>query len=234
MPQSRYRYTLNERVEDPASWFYTWDLADDVTFASACDFCGQGEQRITYGVHRSDDRMQVCARCAGRYPISGAIDGLLLDVRTTRDQIHGLTARLKQQTCQDVIRQVQTVSPDPALEEALVYFDRNLQLSPLRAAIIFLAMPSLPHPVDVRIFEVQTRSNAHQEEFGSLDEAQRRAVWAALSPQQRRRIASLGFAPRDAILRQPRGKRRPGVVPDTISPRMAVLSDAASPQRQPD
>ena len=192
---TRIRYTLSERVGDPKDWSYTWDLRDDVTFQGSCDFCGQTEQRLTYEVARSLDRMWICQRCVGRYPVGGVLENIRLGPRSARAQIHGLTARLKQQTCHDIIREVQVAVADPALEEVLVYYGRNLQLSPLHAAVLFGALSQLPGAIDPRIFEIQSRSTAHQEEFGALAEAQRISVWPALTPVQKRRLTALGFAP---------------------------------------
>lgn len=217
MPMSRIRYTLSERVGDPKDWSYTWELRDDVTIQGSCDFCGQTEQRLTYEVARAADRLWICQRCVGRYPLGGVLDDLRRGPRSARAQIHGLTARRKQQTCHDVIREVQAVVSDPAIEEVLVYYGRNLQLSPQRAAILFAALPQLPRPIDPRIFEIQTRSIAHQEEFGALDEAQRTSVWPALSPVQKRRLTALGFVPAGA--RQSGRRQAAAVSPRSWPPR---------------
>lgn len=226
MPLSKPRYTLSEAIGDPKDWMYTWALADDVTLESRCGFCGQTEQRITYQVTRGDDRKWVCQRCVGRYAIGGVLDGYLLEPAEVRAQIHGLTARLKQQTCQDTIREVQAIANDPALEELLVYFDRNLQLSPQRAAVLFQAMRQLPEPVDVRIFEIQTRSVAHQDEFGALDDAARLVVWPALTLLQKRRLASLGHAPAGVALRKSR-MRQQGIAEKPAGQRIGELSEPA-------
>jgi hypothetical protein len=195
MPMARIRYTLADAVGDPKTWAYTWEIADDVTFASTCGFCGQDEQRLTYEVTRDEESLWICQRCVGRYPVTGIWDGELLDQAITRANIHGLTARQKQRTCQEAIKKIQAVAPDAALSEVVVYFERNLQLSPQCAAVLFTAMAALPEPLDPRIFDIQTRSMAHQDEFGALDDRDRSVVWPALSPQQRRRLSSLGYAP---------------------------------------
>lgn len=223
------RYTLNPAVGDPRDWSFTWGLHDDVRLESCCDFCGQSEQRMTYQVARGADEMWVCQRCVGRYPISGAVNGQALGLREARDHVHGLTARLKQRTCYDIIRQVQVLSSDPALEEVLVYFDRNLMLSPQRAALLFAALPQLAERVDVRIFEIQTRSKAHQEEFGAMDDAARMLVWPALSAQQWRRLASLGHAPSSAVTK--RGRFRPEFQIELTGSRMSALTAPAEPHR---
>lgn len=195
MPHSRPRYTLSDCVGDPREWSYTWEIRDDVSFSSSCDFCGQGEQRHTYEVMREAARLWVCQRCVGRYEVTGVLEGEALALREARNHLHGLTARLKQRTCQDVIRTVQARSDNPALEEIAVYFDRNLQLSPERAALLFHALGASGLAIDPKIFEVQSRSAAHQDEFGALAQDDRIAVWAALSSQQKRRLDSLGYAP---------------------------------------
>lgn len=223
------RYTLNEYVRDPKEWNFTWGLKDDVRLESCCDFCGQTQQRLTYQVARGEDTMWVCQRCVGRYPIGGEVDGQVLELRAARDHVHGLTARLKQRTCYDIIRQVQVLSSDPALEEVLVYFDRNLMLSPQRAALLFAAMPQLTERVDVRIFEIQTRSKAHQEEFGALDNEARLLVWPALSPQQWRRLASLGHAPSGVAAK--RGRHRPEIQIELTGSRMSALTSTAELRR---
>ena len=205
MSKPRTRYTLNEKVGDPKEWLYSWEIRDDVTLASTCDFCGQGEQRLTYEVTRGDETMWICQRCVGRYPVGGVLDGMMLDPVEARVQIHGLTARQKQKTCQEIIKKVQAAVPEPALSEIVVYFERNLQLSPMWAAVLFRDLPRIDEPVDVRIFEIQTRSVAHQDEFGALEEKDRLLVWPALSTIQKRRLASRGYAPASAMVRRSRG-----------------------------
>lgn len=223
MPMSRIRYTLNEAVGDPKAWSFTWAIADDVTLSSACGFCGQTHQRLTYEVTRGDDRLWICQRCVGRYPVTGLIEGAQFDLPSIRAYIHGLTARQKQRTCHEAIRKVQAALPDLPLSEVVVYFERNLQLSPQLAAVLFAGMAQLDEPIDPRIFEVQTRSIAHQDEFGSLDERDRAVVWPALTPQQRRRLASLGHAPGSVRARRVRGPERR----ELPAPRMPALSEPA-------
>lgn len=198
MPLSRPRYTLNEAVGDPRAWAYTWTIHDDVTLSATCGFCGQNHQRLTYEVSRGEQTLWICQRCVGRYPVSGALDGEWLDLPSVRGYIHGLTARQKQHTCHEAIRNAQAALPEAPLSEVIVYFERNLQLSPQRAATVFSALAQLQESVDPRIFEVQTRSIAHQNEFCALSEDDRALVWPALTPQQRRRLASLGCAPGSA------------------------------------
>ena len=231
MPMTRIRYTLNQRVRDPKDWAYSWSLRDDQTISTNCDFCGQPGQRVTYEVTRGEERMWICLRCVGRYPVGGTLNGNRLSPRAARGQVHGLTARLKQQTCHDTIREIQRITADPGIEEAFVYFDRNLQLSPQRAALLFAALPLLSRPVDPRIFEVQTRSTLHQDEFGALDDGARTRVWAALSPLQRRRLASLGHAPSGA--RRAPGRQARSDPNQLTGSRMTDLSETAGPDHAP-
>lgn len=207
MTGSRYRYTLPSTIGRPEHWFLTWGLSDDVTFGSSCGFCGQSDQRLTYEVRREDDLHWVCQRCAGRYHFCGMLNGIPLSESDARSHLHGLTERLKQRTCHDLIRGVVTDTGDEhVILETLLYFDRNLQLSPLHAERLFSAMDDLEHRVDRRVFEIQMRSRAHQQEFGDLDVEGQRRVWAALTQLQRRRVAALGFAPR--IRSENRSERR--------------------------
>ena len=213
MQQFRIRHTLQDHVGDPRDWLLTWELRDNSGLCSKCDFCGQGDLRVTYEVRHAVDarRLWVCQRCVGRYPIQATRDDVPLAPQQARAQVHELTVRLMQRTCKDVIRQVQATAADPAIEEVVVYYDRNLQLSPTRAATLFNALPQATDTVDIRIFEVQMRSSAHQHEFGAMDDRDKLVVWPALSPQQRRRLIALGFAPirhqsRRAVTRDnPRG-----------------------------
>ena len=223
MPMSRIRYTLSDTVGDPRTWAFTWAILDDVTFSATCGFCGQTQQRLTYEVRREDQVLWICQRCVGRYPVGGALDGHWLDLPSVRGYIHGLTARQKQRTCHDAIRKIQAALPDVPLSEVVVYFERNLQLSPQRAAVLFTGMAQLDEPIDPRIFEVQTRSIAHQDEFGTLDEKERAVVWPALTPQQRRRLSSLGFAPGGTRTRRGRTTERR----ELPAPRMPALSEPA-------
>lgn len=199
MTGSRFRYSLDAAIGKPQDWTFSWMLMDDVTFGSTCGFCGQAQQRVTYEIMRDAERLWICQRCAGRYCIGGTLDGAALEREAIRGHLHGLTARLKQRTCQEIVRKVSAGADDRALLEVVLYFDRNLQLSPLYAAKLFLAIGVLDEAIDRRVFEVQTRSQAHQQEFGSLDNSARLTVWPALTAQQRRRLVSLGYAPRGLV-----------------------------------
>ena len=185
-------------------------------------------QRLTYEVIRGEQVAWICASCVGRYNLSAELDGYHIGPRAARSYAHGLTARLKQQTCSDIIRQAQAALPDAELEEVMVYFDRNLQLSPLHAARLFSALVQIGEAANARIFEIQTRSNAHHQEFGDLPDSQRRLVWIALSPQQRRRLASLGFAPEGTLVRRSQSCRASRVEVVLSIPRMPALPEVAS------
>lgn len=222
------RYTLSEHVGDPQEWQFTWQISDDVTLMSKCGFCGRTNQRITYEVAREPETEWICESCVSRYDIGAEIDGERLGPKAARAYAHGLTARLKQQTCQDIIRRMQSISPSTELEEAAVYFDRNVQLSPLHAARLFAALIQLGEETNARVFEVQTRSKLHQQEFGTLGENERSLVWIALSPQQRRRLASLGFAPAATVIRRGPGRKPPRVEIQLAGPRIAVVSEVAA------
>ena len=213
---------------NPQDWRITWMINDDVTLSSTCGFCGRAMQRVTYEVARGPEAAWICENCINRYNIAADLDGEPLGPKAARDYAHGLTARLKQQTCLDIIRRVQLALATPELEEAAVYFDRNVQLSPHHAARLFSAMVQLGEETSARVFEVQTRSKLHQQEFGDLADAERTLVWIALSPQQRRRLASLGFAPAGTLVR--RSSTRKPHKPDIplAAPRIAVVSEAAS------
>lgn len=222
------RYTLLEQVGNPQDWHFTWMIRDDVTLSSSCGFCGRTTLRVTYEVMREPDVAWICESCVARYNIGAEIDGELLGPKAARAYAHGLTARLKQQTCHDIIRRMQMAFPNPELEEAAVYFDRNVQLSPQHAAKLFSAMVQLGEETNARVFEVQTRSNLHQQEFGDLADAERSLVWIALSPQQRRRLASLGFAPAATLVRRGPGRKPHKVEILLAAPRIAVVSEVAS------
>lgn len=223
----RNRYTLCEAVGNPENWSFSWQIRDDVNLCSNCGFCGRDELRLTYEVTRDTQALWICQSCVGRYPLGAWLDGERMGPRAARAYAHGLTARLKQQTCQDIIRRVQAALPDAALDEIVVYFDRNLQLSPQRAARLFSAMVQVGEEANARVFEVQTRSNAHQQEFGELDDGERRLVWIALSPQQRRRVDALGFAPAGMLVRRPQGRRTPRLQTELVAPRMPALTGVA-------
>ncbi|MGV8855785.1 MAG: hypothetical protein ACOH2L_14190 [Devosia sp.] len=212
-----------EHVGDPHEWRFTWAINDDVTLNSTCGFCHRTGLRLTYEVIRGCEALWICQSCVGRYPIGADIDGDQMSPTAARAYVHGLTARLKQQTCKDIIHRVKDSWSDADIEEVAVYFDRNLQLSPQRAARLFSTLVEMGEETNARVFEVQTRSNAHQQEFGELAEADRRLVWIALSPQQRRRLASLGFAPAGTLVRRP-----PRMALRLSAPRMPALTEAAS------
>ena len=187
---------------DPREWQFTWQIQDDVTIGSTCCFCGRTGLRVTYEVTRGMEAGWICEYCVGRYNISADIDGEPLGPPAARAYAHGLTARLKQQTCKDIIRGAQDRLSDSDLEEVAVYFDRNLQLSPQRAARLFVVLAQLCEETKARVIEVQTRSKIHQQEFRDLTESERSLVWIALSPQQRRGLACLGSTPASSLVRR--------------------------------
>ena len=222
---ARNRYTLRHDIGNPNEWGYTWHIDDNVHLSSSCDFCGRTMQRLTYEVTRGDEVAWICLNCVGRYNLTAELDGYRVGPRAARAYAHGLTARIKQQTCSEVIRRAQAALPDAVLEDVMVYFDRNLQLSPLYAGRLFSALAQIGEDAIARVFEIQTRSNAHHQEFGDLPDSERRLIWVALSPQQRRRLTSLGFAPEGTVLRR---SRTPRIEATSSTPRMPALPETAS------
>jgi hypothetical protein len=195
MPKGRYRYKLDNSIGNPSDWTLTFAIDDNVAFNADCAFCGQTEQRLTYEVRRETESRWICQRCVSRYPIEGQIKGVSISSAEARNRLHGLSMRLKQNTCRHIISAINRDMKDPAIVEAAAYYDRNVQLSPRHAATLFAALSDLDQRVDVRLFDVRTRSRACQEEFGELMRSDRALIWPALSAQQQQRLAALGYAP---------------------------------------
>lgn len=195
MPKGQFRYKLDDTIGNPNDWTLTFAINDDASFETQCEFCRQGEQRISYEVRRGPERRWICQRCLGRYDIAGEIDGIAVGRTDARDRLHGLSIRLKQDSARRIISAINRDMNDFAMDEAAAYFERNVLLSPRHAAVVFAAISALGIQADVRIFEVQTRSKACQDEFGRLVRVDRAMIWPALSPQQQRRLSFLGHAP---------------------------------------
>ena len=184
-------------LPDPGEWIFTGEVEDKGTFTDACDACHKGGLRMTFIIRHGDSGQmcRICSNCLCRKPVSVQVDGTALDSEQRRIFAKDLLARTQSRTCREMIRRVLQLTPDPALSEISAYFDRNLQLSPRRAAKLFPLLKRLRLSVDPSIFEVQMRSAGHKEEFAELDETEKRAVWPALSPTVKGRLATLGLEP---------------------------------------
>jgi hypothetical protein len=181
----------------PGEWIFTGEIEDKGAFTDACDACDKGGLRVTFVIRHADNGQtrRICANCLCRKPVSVEVDGTTLNSEQRRTFAKELLARTQSKTCRDTIRQVLQLTADPALPEISAYFDRNLQLSPRRAAKLFPLLKRLRLSVDPSIFEVQMRSVGHKEEFADLGESEKRAVWPALSPTVKGRLATLGLGP---------------------------------------
>jgi hypothetical protein len=180
-----------------SEWIFTGEIEDKGAFTDACDACDKGGLRVTFVIRHGDSGQtrRICASCLCRKPVSVEVDGTTLDTEQRRTFAKELLARTQSKTCRDTIRQVLQLTADPALPEISAYFDRNLQLSPRRAAKLFPLLKRLRLSVDPSIFEVQMRGTGHKEEFADLGESEKRAVWPALSPTVKDRLATLGLGP---------------------------------------
>ncbi len=177
-------------------WVFSGDIEDNGAFTGICDACDKGELRVTFLIRHGDGQTRrICSNCLCRKPVSVEVDGASLDATQRRSYAKDLLARTQSRTCRDTIRQVLHLTTDPALPEISAYFDRNLQLSPRRAATLFPLLKRLRLSVDPSIFEVQMRSVGHKEEFAELGDTEKRSVWPALSATVKDRLASLGLEP---------------------------------------
>ena len=178
-------------------WTFTGDTEDRGAFTGICEACDKAGLRICFVIrHRqSGRRRRICTHCLCRKPVSVEIDGAPVKLDQRRILAKELLARTQSRTCRDTIRQVLQMTADPALPEISAYFDRNLQLSPRRAARLFILLRRLRLDVDPCIFEIQMRSVDHKEEFADLAETEKRVVWPALSPTVKRRLTHLGLSP---------------------------------------
>lgn len=188
---------------------------DDARFDSRCAWCEKQGLRITFAVMDGAvaEACHICQGCIGCGPVHVEHEGRALDGQERRHYLAELAMRLQHRTCRDVLRNLLARSDDPALREVAVYFDRNMQLSPGRAAMLLLALAASDLEADPAIFEVQIRSAAHRQEFAGLSEREKLALWPVLSPAIRNRLIWLGSAPaRHAAPRPTRVRSRPATL----------------------
>lgn len=185
------------RPSDAEQWVFTGDVHDHSRFDGDCAWCDKQDQRLSFEVRHAkvDGSCHICQTCIERAPLRMEQDSRALSVQRWRDHLSGLAVRLTHRTCREVLRNLLARTDDPALQEVAVYFDRNVQLSPGRAATLLLALSRSRLEVDPRIFEVQIRSAAHKGEFAHLSEREKLAVWPVFSVTIQKRLMSLGLAP---------------------------------------
>jgi hypothetical protein len=195
------------RPDAATQWEITGELTGSATFDQRCAHCGRDDLRVTFEVRQAtaEATCGICQQCLSKAPVPLEQAGRVMQGPELRDHLNEMAVRVVVRTCRDVLRDLLERKDDNDLREVAVYFDRNAQLSPRRAAMLFLALSSARLDVDPRIFEVQTRSTDHRQEFGRLGELEKLAVWPVLSPVVRKRLIALGLAP--ARYAAPQGRR---------------------------
>jgi cytochrome c553 len=190
-----------------SQWIFGGRLNDSGCFDQRCSMCGRQDLRLTFEVNRarSDAASEICENCLGKEALALEQGGPVLHGEELRYQLSEMAVRVMQRTCRDVLRDLLASTSDNDMPEVAVYFDRNAQLSPRRAATLFMTLSSARRDVDPRIFEVQMRSLEHRREFGRLSEPEKLAVWPVLSQTVRKGLIALGLAPKRHAL--PQGKR---------------------------
>ena len=188
-------------------WELTGEVTGSATFDQRCAHCGRDDLRVIFEVRQStaDATCGICQQCLSKAPVPLEQTGRSMEGPELRDHLNEMAVRSMIRTCRDVLRDLLERRDDNDLREIAVYFDRNAQLSPRRAAMLFMALSSARLDVDPRIFEVQTRSTDHRQEFGRLGELEKLVVWPVLSPVVRKRLIALGLAP--ARHAAPQGRR---------------------------
>ncbi len=188
----------------PQAWVFTGEMRDEGRYGETCPCCQKQDFRVTYEVREQGKGISfwVCLECICQDDVTAKIDDCAIIGQARRDHLGRLAVRLMHESCRDIIRRVLLVSCDPDLPEIAVYFDRNGQLSPGRAAVLFTALAECGIEVDARTFEVQIRSAAHKKEFALLSEQQKLIVWPALSPAIRKKFSALRTAPKRRTLSQ--------------------------------
>ena len=188
-------------------WELTGELQGGATFDQRCAHCGRDDLRVIFEVRQAapETTCGICQHCLSKAPVPLEQAGRAMQGPELRDHLNEMAVRSMVRTCREVLRELLERRDDNDLREIAVYFDRNAQLSPRRAAMLFLALSSARLDVDPRIFEVQTRSTDHRQEFGRLGELEKLVVWPVLSPVVRKRLIALGLAP--ARYAAPQGRR---------------------------
>ncbi len=184
--------------ECPQVWKFTGEIQDKARFSDPCPWCQKPDLRVTYRVQQvpAGITWEVCLDCVCQDDVQVEIDGMALNNGARRDHLGKVAVRLMHETCRDLMRQLLVVSSDMELQEIAVYFDRNGQLSPARAAKLLSALAQFGMNVDARIFEVQIRSAAHKKEFAGMTEKEKLLVWPALSPAIKRKFNALKTGPK--------------------------------------
>lgn len=191
-----------KKMAPPAlgEWLFTGALRDNACPSGDCDLCGKDDARFQFGVR---NRMTgagrlACLACVSRRDVTVADGATVLPEKDKKRFLREAVARIQCQTCKALILQLRASSQDALVDECLLYYSRNYELSPQCASVLFHLLEENGIAFEPSIFCIQTRSAAHKVEFGELGEAAKRSVWPALTLGQKLRLASLGFAPTDA------------------------------------
>jgi hypothetical protein len=200
------RKPVGEAAPTTSPWILS-SVRDTRSFDQRCSMCERHDLRVTFEVQMvtSDAACTMCERCLSKQAIALEVGGEVLHGEELRRQLSELAIRVMHRTCRDVLRALLASTTHSGLPEAAVFFDRNAQLSPRHAAALFLVLSTASPDTDPRIFEVQMRCMEHRQEFGRLSEAEKLAVWPALSLTVRKSLFVLGLAPKLYV--QPQGKR---------------------------
>lgn len=193
------KLSVNQQLPEAFhEWSFAGEMRDDAHLDTVCGLCGTGEIRFEFRIRNAstDAELDICSVCIGRYPIAVFDDGQRLSPRDKKNFLHQLTVRQMHQTCKEVIRRVRSTAPDLSVESVMTYYERNYELSPTHAAVLFTRVEPQELPSVQTIFSIQTRSANHKQEFGSLNETERLSLWPALTQIQRKRLTAMGLAPR--------------------------------------
>lgn len=190
--------TPGKPSECPQVWRFAGEIRDKAHFNDPCPWCQKPDLRVGYKVLQvgAGISWEVCLDCVCREDVEVQIEGVDVLNGARRDHLGKLAVRLMHETCRDLMRRLLVVSSDMDLQEIAVYFDRNGQLSPARAAKLLAALAQAGIEVDARIFEVQIRSAAHKSEFAAMTEKEKLLVWPALSPAIKKQFNALKTGPR--------------------------------------
>lgn len=178
-------------------WTFTGEVAGHSRRDGICAWCGQTEFCVTFAVRHgvAERTCSICQTCLGQAPLRLEQENRAFSIEEWRDYLSELAVRMLHRTCRTVMRDLLASTDNPALQEVAVYFDRNVQLSPARAATLLLALSNAQMDIDPRIFDIQIRSAAHKQEFAALSDEEKLAVWPVFSTTVQNRLAALGLAP---------------------------------------
>ena len=175
-------------------WYFTGETEDHEQPIEECELCDQEQLRYHFKIANkyTHNHLWIGSQCILRFNVPVYEENQLLNEGETKKKLDSLIKQMRFNSCMNALRILVQEESNDILANALDYFQKNKNLTPKYAFVIFWRLKS--HNIDhsPSFFKISLRRDKHKRDLREMASSRVYLIWPALTSNQRKLALRMG------------------------------------------